>query len=370
MKLLVFIHSLSRGGAERVTVNLANQLAGEGWDICIVTVADIGRDCYELHAAVRRVALDLEGESSNLLVGVTNNLRRLRALRGILRFERPNAALAMMNTASILMAFAARGLDIVTIGAERANPSTAHLGRVWSWLRKVAYRRLHAIVALTPEAASWLRKNTGVVSLAVIPNAIVWPLASQAPRVDPGSVGVPGRNRLLAVGRLAKVKGTDNLVKAFALIASRHPDWELVIVGEGVERGALQAQIDRSGLSGRAILAGEAGNLAEWYRHAKLFALSSHHEGFPNVLLEAMAHGLACVSFDCEAGPRNITRHGVDGLLVPDQDVDALAAALDQLMGDDGMRARLAMRAEEVRERFSATRVMNMWRELIAKKLD
>lgn len=369
MKLLVFVHSLGRGGAERVTVNLANQLAGDGWDVCIVTVAGTRCDCYELYAAVRRVALDLEGESPNLLVAVANNLRRIRALRRILRSERPDAALAMMNTASILMAFAALGLNFVTIGAERANPSTAHIGRAWSWLRRVAYRRLHAIVALTPEAASWIRKNTGASSLAVIPNAIVWPLADQAPRVDPGSVGVPGRNRLLAVGRLAKVKGMDNLVKAFALIASRHPDWELVIVGEGTERNTLQAQIDHSGLSGRAILAGEAGNLGDWYRHAQLFALSSRHEGFPNVLLEAMAHGLACVSFDCEAGPRNITRHGVDGLLVPDQDVEALAAALEQLMDDDEMRVRLAMRAREVRDRFSVTNVMAMWRELITKKV-
>lgn len=352
-----------------MTVNLANQLAREDWDICIVTVADVKRDCYELHTAVRRIALDLESESSNLLVAIANNAGRIRALREILLSERPDVALAMMNTAGILLAFAARGLDIVTIGAERANPSTAHLGRAWSWLRRVAYRRLHAIVALTPEAAKWLSKNTGVASIAVIPNAITWPLADQAPSVDPGSVGVPGRNRLLAVGRLAKVKGTDNLVKAFALIASRHQDWELVIVGEGAERSALQAQIDRSGLSDRAILAGEAGNLADWYRHAQLFALSSRHEGFPNVLLEAMAHGLACVSFDCEAGPRNIMRHGVDGLLVPNQDVEALAAALDRLMDDDEMRMRLATQAAEVRERFSATHIMNMWRDLIATKL-
>ena len=113
------------------------------------------------------------------------------------------------------------------------------------------------------------------------------------------------------------------------------------------------------------ILAGEVGNLPDWYRRAHLFALSSRHEGFPNVLLEAMAHGLACVSFDCEAGPRNIIRDGVDGLLVKDQDVGALAAALGRLMDDRDARTLYANRAVEVRERLGMSRILGMWRDLI-----
>jgi glycosyltransferase involved in cell wall biosynthesis len=369
VKLVVVIHSLARGGAERVTVNLANHLAEEGWQISIVTMADAARDCYELHPDIHRVALALDSESTNPLAAVASNLRRIFALRGILRSERPDVALGMMNTASVLLEFAARGLGIVTIGAERANPSTAHPGRAWAWLRSVAYRRLHAVVALTPEAARWLELHAGARNIAVIPNAVVWPLPDQAPRVDPQAVGTAGRKRLMTVGRLAPVKGTDNLVRAFARIAARHADWELVVVGEGPQRAALQAQIDSSGLAGQVILAGEVGNLAEWYRRAELFVLSSRHEGFPNVLLEAMAHGVASVSFDCEAGPRNIIRHGVDGLLVPDQDVDALAAALELMMDDRELRARCAERAMEVRERFAVARILGMWRDLITKRL-
>jgi glycosyltransferase involved in cell wall biosynthesis len=369
VKLVIFIGSLARGGAERVTTNMANQLVDEGWQVTIVTLSDASTDSFELRPAVRRIALGLAAESANALEAVMSNLRRIRALRRVLQNNRPNAALGMMNTASALLAFASHGLDIVAIGSERGNPSTVRLGAAWSWLRRIAYRRLNAIVALTPEASSWLAQDTGARHIAVIPNAVVWPLPEQAPRVNPDSVGQPGRKRLMAVGRLSQVKGYDKLLEAFAQVAARHVDWELVIVGEGPHRSVLQGQLQGLGLAGRVILAGEAGNLVDWYQRADLFVLTSRHEGFPNVVLEAMAQGLACVSFDCEAGPRNIIRTGIDGLLVQDQDSAALAAALDQLMSDPDLRAQYAARATEVRERFASTRIVGMWRDLITEKV-
>jgi len=173
------------------------------------------------------------------------------------------------------------------------------------------------------------------------------------------------------VGRLHPDKGFDILLDAYARIAGRHPDWTLVILGEGPQRAALQAQIERLGLAGKVSMPGRAGNVGEWYDRADLYVLSSRVEGLSNTLLESMASGLAAVAFDCETGPREIVRDGEDGVLVrPAQDAAALAQALSRLMADPGTRARMAARAVQVRERFSAERILSRWQEVFDQVRD
>jgi glycosyltransferase involved in cell wall biosynthesis len=98
--------------------------------------------------------------------------------------------------------------------------------------------------------------------------------------------------------------------------------------------------------------------------------MTSQHEGFPNVLLEAMACGVPVVAFDCDSGPRNIIRDGIDGLLVADQDVLALIAAMARLIDDADFRRQLGRRCEDVRERFGEARVAGLWRRLLLELVD
>jgi len=154
-------------------------------------------------------------------------------------------------------------------------------------------------------------------------------------------------------------------VQAYARLAPSHPDWDLVILGEGDERRALEAQVQGAGLQGRVSLPGRAGNVGDWYQSADLYVLTSRFEGLSNTLLESMASGLAAVAFDCDTGPREIVREGIDGVLVrPNGDVDALCRALDAVMTDEAGRQRMAQAATAVRERFSAERVLGLWEEL------
>ncbi|MGB6105902.1 MAG: glycosyltransferase, partial [Pusillimonas sp.] len=211
--------------------------------------------------------------------------------------------------------------------------------------------------------AQWLARHVPGSRLTVIPNAVRWPLASAEPIIEPPPR--QGRYRVLAVGRLHPHKGFDLLIRAFHEIAGHFPNWDLVILGEGDCREALQAQIDEAGLAARISMPGRVGNVADWYVQSDLYVLSSRVEGLSNTLLEAMASGLAPVAFDCETGPREIVRSGIDGVLVsPADDTEALAAHLSDMMAHPEQREAYARRAVDVRDRFSTTRVMALWSNL------
>ncbi len=365
MRLLFFIYSMSGGGAERVTANLANYWANKGWDITVVTLASQDHDFYKLKPVVKRISLNLAGESSNVVVGLWRNLRRVMALRCVLREIQPDIALGMMTTANVLLVLAMCGLPYGhAIGSEHIHPPRSPLGILWEELRRYCYGRLAAVVALTRESADWLRVCTNARRVVVIPNAAPWPLPVQEPNMGPEAICPSGRRLLLAVGRLDAQKGFDWLVEVFTRLAPRHFNWDLVILGEGPQRSVLETRVRAARLEKRVFLPGRVGNVGEWYERADLYVMSSRFEGFPNTLAEALAHGLPAVSFDCDTGPRDIVRHEVDGLLVPPGDTTALEAALDRVMGDEALRLRFAERAVEARERFSLDRIAGMWEEL------
>ena len=362
MRLLIYIHSLENGGAERVVANLANYWTSLGWAVTVVTVAPRARDFYVLDPGVGRRCLDLTGRGGGVLAGVVRTARRARALRRVLRDVQPAVALSAMHTANVVLALAARGLSGVrTVGSEHNFPPKAPMGPIWETLRRHAYGHLHAVVALTHECAHWLERHSHARCVPVIPNPVAWPLSQHAPQVSPAIACAPGRQILLGVGRLSEEKNFTTLIAIFARLAPTHPDWDLVILGEGPQRAALAAQVRAGALAQRVFLPDSVGNVGDWYAQASLYAMSSHFEGFPNTLVEAMAHGVPAVSFDCDTGPRDIIRHGVDGLLVAPGDADGMASALDRLMRDAHARAGFAQRAVDARERFSMVKISRMW---------
>ena len=365
MKILLLMHSLAAGGAERAACTLANFWASQGREVTIVTLAPVSADFYPLDRRIMRISLHLAGASRHALHGLWQNVRRVVALRRLLRSLRPHVALAMMSTPNVLLALASRSLPALsTIGSERCYPPHAPIGRLWHGLRRTQYGRLSAMVALTGECAHWIETRTSATRVVVIPNAIAWPLPDNPPRRSLAKLCHSQRKRLLAVGRLEPVKNFDALILAFQRLAGVFPDWDLVILGEGPERARLAATISRLGLAQRVAMPGVAGNIAQWYGQSDLFALTSLSEGFPNVLAEAMAHGVPAVSVDCDTGPRDIVRHGIDGLLAPPNDSAALADALGRVMGDAILRGQLAAHAAQARERFSIEKIGQMWETL------
>lgn len=366
---MIVIHSLGGGGAERVAIDLSAYWANHGYRVSLVTQAEVIADVYALPASVQRFALGTARPSTGYVRGALANLVRLWALRRLIRRQRPTVVLGMMTTASVLSVIAARRLPCRVIATEHTHPPSQQLSPSWQRLRRWAYPRAAAVVALTSGTAAWIEHYVPGSNVKVIPNAVRWPLEVEEPIKQPPDRN--GRHRLLAAGRLHPVKGFDLLIRAFQSIADLFPDWDLVILGEGESREKLQSQIEAAGLGGRVSMPGRAGNVGQWYMQSDLYVLSSRTEGLSNTLLESMASGLACVAFDCETGPREIVRNGIDGVLVrPAGDDQALAAHLSDMMSHPRRREAYARRAVDVRDRFSTMRIMALWGQVFENRRD
>jgi glycosyltransferase involved in cell wall biosynthesis len=274
----------------------------------------------------------------------------------------------MMTTSNILLALASFGMaSIKTIGSERTTPLRPSISFIWSVLRKYTYGLLGAIVSMSEDGRNWFQKNTYAKKVLAMPNPVTWPLPLLEPLLYPPRFQP---RILLGVGRLIEEKGFELLFEVFIELKDKYPEWGLAIVGDGPLRSFLEQRIKQSGLQNRVFLPGRVGNIGKWYESADIFALSSLYEGFPNVLVEAMAYGLPVVSFDCNSGPRDIIRHEIDGLLVRQGSKSDLTKALDRLMSDDLLRKKYSERALEVRERFSMENISEMWDRLFDELLN
>jgi len=278
-----------------------------------------------------------------------NLLRFLASVRdGVLIGTRPGLNLAIAHLIPD---------QVVKIGQDHMNLASYRRG-----LRaqiRAAYPRLDLLSTLTEGDAEAYRKLLkGRTRIEVFPNAVP-DVGGHRAQLDAKVV--------VAAGRLARQKGFDRLLPAWAEVVKDQPDWQLKIFGSGGERESLQRQIDELGIGETAHLEGFTRKLHEEFSRASLYVLSSRQEGFPMVLLEAMGVGLPVVSVDCPTGPRDIVREGVDGHVVPEEDTPALVSAMRGLMADAGRRKAFGAAALETAARYDAARIAARWEERIAE---
>jgi glycosyltransferase involved in cell wall biosynthesis len=347
--ILVAVAGLGAGGAERVIALITAAWVNEGREVTVVAFDAPGDPVYHgFDPAVRIVRL---GPFPRGRATVALKTWRLRAA---IRQLRPDVTIGFLTKVNAMLLLATIGLGTRVAVAERNNPRRQNAHRGWTLLLNRLYRRADAIVLQTEASRECL-------PLGVAPSAYVIPNPIVAAQVAP----TRAHKTIVGVGRLDAQKGFDRLIDAFASIARRHSDWQLVIWGEGPCRSLLAGRIAELGLSGRVALPGLSEVPRGWTQSAGIFALSSHFEGFPNALGEAMAAALPVVAFDCPYGPREMISDGVDGLLVPADDVAAFAAALDRLVRDVNLRQHLGTAAQGRIAEFNPDHVVAKWSEMV-----
>ena len=361
-----------RGGVARSVVNLANRLADHR-DVRVVSLhRRSARSTYELDPRVSLEVLVDEAALSPLdrvwrrrptalrpvpaekhVTRLTDRVlrRRLTSLEpGVLISTRPSLHLAAVR-------WAAPGVRLV--GQDHKNFSTRFSGPRQPDVLREAVPRLDAYVVLThADAEDYRHELPGLTTrVEVIRNALPW-----APAETPAPLA---SKVVVAAGRLAREKGFERMLEAFAPVARDNPDWQLHIYGEGTQRGVLTDKVRRLGLDDQVRLPGYADDFRGVLTGAAAYAMTSRAEGFPMVLIEALSVGLPLVAMDCPRGPGEIVRDGKNGFLVDDCDIAGFGDALRALVEDDELRRDYGRQALEDSHRYTADAVLADWLTLL-----
>ena len=362
-KVCFVLPSLNGGGAERAAVQILNGLDPDRWARSMFLFAREGPYLAEVDPAIAIASAD-----------TASRWGRWRALRSFIARERPEIVMAFLSFFSALSATRAANTGAKVVFNLQTPMSEFLADADYQWRRRwhkaaftsvarAGYAAADMIVATSKGVARDLTSGFGVSpdQIEVLPNPVDLDRV-RAAISEPIDAGVlpPGDSPLIvAAGRLAEAKNYPLMIEAFAAVRQRIPA-RLCILGQGELEGALRQLIAARGLGESVSLAGFQANPWKFIARADAFLLTSHYEGFGNVLIEAMACGVPVVA-TASAGTRDIIRHQVDGLLVELHTADQVAAALGRILTNRDLRLSMSLAAKTSAERFSAPRVIDQY---------
>lgn len=345
-KIVIITRNMQGGGAERVIAQLANYFASQGKLCGIITLND-DEVFYKLDPSVS--ILPVGEKSSNK---VLDKLLRYRTVRKLVLREKPDLVLSMPEEIGAYALLALLGTGIPVYVSERNNPWVMPDVKITRILRTLMYPFAKGIIFQTEMAKSFFPQS-------IQDKGVVLSNPVDASRI-PAQYAGEREKVVMAAGRLSPQKNFPLLLKAFAKFAGKHPDYRLRIFGEGELRKELTELAQSLNISDKVELPGRFTDLLDRMNPCSMFVLSSDYEGLPNVLLEAMCMGMPAIATDCRCGPRDLIEDGVNGLLVPVGDEEALCAAMEK-MADPIYAKTLADNALKIREKLTSPEIFMSW---------
>ena len=369
MKIIYCTHSTCNpGGMERVLLNKVTYLSAlPEWEVSVVTTDQHQRPSfYPFPEKVRMTDLEINYSDDNdkgIWKKITSYLckrkEHKRKLTALLLKEKPDIVVSLYPSESSFIPDIKDGskkvLELHFNKFFRIQYGRKGIiGLIDRWRTRQderIVRRFDKFVVLTNEDKGYWG---GLPNIEVIPNAAI--------HVSKNYSEVKNK-RVIAVGRLDYQKGFDRLIQAWKLVqhTGRFSDWKLDIFGQGEWREMLQQMIDKQGLQNTVKINPPTNAILNEYVHSSLLVMSSNYEGFGMVLVEAMSCGVPVISFDCKCGPKDIIQPGINGLLVPNGDIQALAYAMMVMMADEAYRKMLSQNARKVVDTYSEEAVMAQW---------
>ena len=351
MKKIVFVsQSLRKGGAERVVSLLSQEFEKRGYEVKIV----LFEDSIEYKYGGKVIFLHTTA-SQSYLVKLFRLFQRVAKLKKIFIKEKPDYIFSFMescNFASILT-----GEKVVV--SIRNNPEKKHI-----WYQKFLIRYLYRlrnvkkVITVSKDIEKILRDKYKLDNVKTIYNPVVIQESSISENLE------RYKPFILAVGRLHPQKNFEMLINAYSRTKTKEFA-KLIILGEGKEKEKLLAYIKNLGLDDKVILLGNKDNVYDYYKQCEIFVLSSKYEGFPNVLIEALANGCACISTDCPTGPSEIIKHGENGLLVENENEEEMVKAIDNLFFNEILKRKFRKNAKKSVSHLELSKIANEWLKIL-----
>ncbi len=346
-KIIFIIPTLTKGGAERVVSLLSQEFERIGYKVKIVIFNN--KVEYEYGGEIVNINTPA---SSNYFVKLLRLFQRTVRLKRIFRKENPDYIFSFMESANFPSILT--GKDVVV--SIRNNPN-----KNYSWLQKIFARFLYKfsnvkkIVAVSRGIEKILNRDYKLDNTTTIYNPVVindkYKIQEDLSRYQP---------YILSVGRLEKQKNFEILIKAYSKTKAKK-EAKLLIVGEGSQREKLEKLINDLNLEGKVLLPGKKDNTRDYYLQSEIYVLSSRYEGFPNILIEALSNKCTCIATNCETGPSEIIKSGFNGLLVENENKDALAKAIDRLYFDEELKNKFKNNAQKSIEHLKLEEIAKKW---------
>lgn len=346
MKVGFLIYSLEGGGAERMVSKLANYMAGKVEAVTVFLINPEQR-AYALDPRVQQVVFDFK-ESGNR---IKKALKRLLVIRQEVKKADIDVLYAFTTTMYPYAALCCKGLRTKVIGAERANP------HVYGSEMRMAIR---LVSPLCDGFVFQTEGARGCYPKSIAKRAVV--ISNAAPKTD--YVRKDREDAVLkfcTAGRLHTDKDYDTLIEAFALFLGEYPSSQLTIFGDGELKEYYVKKCKELQIEDKVIFAGFVTNIYERMTEHDAFVFSSKSEGMPNAILEALAVGLPCLSTDCDYGPNELIKHGVNGLLCKVGDPEDMAEKMRRLAANPEERIKMGENALKVREDYEENKILGKY---------
>lgn len=365
--------TFNSGGMERIVIKKANWLAKNGHDVTIVTTDQNSRSDYFKLVNVKRIDLDIlysRNQSLNPFIKYIKRrykiYRHKKMLSSYLKSEHADIVISTFgNEVEFLTKIKDGSKKIAEIHFSRWFRMQFNRKGIWKFIdRYLTYKDYKALreydkfVCLTHEDCNnW----ENLPNIEVIPNFI------DTISLTPAKLE---NESLIAVGRLTYQKGYDSMIKAWRIVSQEYPQWKLNIYGEGELYNYLNGLIEQLGLTESIRINNPINDIEDEYKNHSGLILTSHYEGLPMVILEAMSKGLPIVSYACQCGPRDMIKNGVNGFLVEEGNVSLLADTIKHIISSKDLRQKLGKNSLEFAAEYLDSKIMPLWEDLFKRALN